>query len=94
MTGGTGLLLWVITGAALVAGLVGIVNGVSGTDVPTRPFLAARLHAVRSGGSRPKTRLAAGAVAGAVVWAVTGVFVAGVLVLLAENGIGTEWIIW
>ncbi|MFJ5218717.1 type II secretion system F family protein [Streptomyces sp. NPDC088354] len=84
---GTGLLPWVVTGAALVAGLVGIVIGVTGTDTPKRPSLMARLHVLRSGGTGPRTRLAAGAVAGAVVWAVTGVFVTGVLVLLAFPGV-------
>ncbi|MEU6346241.1 type II secretion system F family protein [Streptomyces sp. NPDC046977] len=90
MTGGTGLLLWVITGAALIAGLVGIVIGVTGTDVPKRPPLAARLRVARSGGGAlegRRAKLAAGAVAGAMVWAVTGVFVAGALVLLAVPGV-------
>ncbi|MDX3075886.1 type II secretion system F family protein [Streptomyces sp. MI02-7b] len=93
MTGGTGLLLWVVTGAALVAGLVGIVVGVTGTEAPQRPSLVARFRSRRIGGvggralQRGRTRLAVGGVAGAVVWAVTGVFVAAVLVLLAVPGV-------
>ncbi|MEU0186736.1 type II secretion system F family protein [Streptomyces sp. NPDC006207] len=90
---GTGLLLWGITGAALVAGLVGIVIGVTGTDAPRRPSMWSRIQAAGAAGvgrralEQRRTRLAAGAVAGAVVWAVTGVFVAGVLVLLAVPGV-------
>ncbi|MFF3950536.1 type II secretion system F family protein [Streptomyces sp. NPDC001902] len=90
---GTGVLLWGITGAALVAGLVGIVIGVTGTEAPKRPPLWSRLRAASAAGvgrralEQRKTRLVVGAVAGAVVWAVSGVFVAGVLVLLAVPGV-------
>ncbi|MET9879248.1 type II secretion system F family protein [Actinacidiphila glaucinigra] len=90
---GTGLLLWTVTGAAFVAGLIGIVVGVTRTEAPKGPSLASRLRAARDvgGGRRAleqrRARLAVGAVAGAVVWAVTGVFVAGVLVLLAVPGV-------
>ncbi|MEU1623124.1 type II secretion system F family protein [Streptomyces sp. NPDC005722] len=90
---GTGLLLWGITGAALVAGLVGMVIGVTGTEAPKRPSLWSRLRAASAAGvgrqalQQRRTRLAVGAVAGAAVWALTGVFVAGVLVLLAVPGV-------
>ncbi|MGI5255624.1 type II secretion system F family protein [Actinacidiphila glaucinigra] len=90
---GTGLLLWGITGAALVAGLVGIVVGVTGTDSPPGPSLWSRLRAASAAGvgrralEQRRSRLAVGAVVGAVVWAVSGVFVAGVLVLLAVPGV-------
>ncbi|SEO89364.1 type II secretion system F family protein [Actinacidiphila rubida] len=88
----TGLLLWVVAGLVLSAGLVGLVAGIVGTDAPQGPSLLLRLRA-RTGQAdldarmRRRTRLVIGAVAGAIVWLVTGVFVAGVLVMLAVAGV-------
>jgi len=88
----TGLLLWVVAGLILAAGLVGLVAGIIGTTAPKGPSLLLRLRA-RTGQAdldarmRRRTRLTAGAVLGGVVWLVTGVFVAGVLVMLAVTGV-------
>ncbi|MEV7525633.1 type II secretion system F family protein [Streptomyces sp. NPDC091371] len=92
----TALLLWVVAGLALSGGLVGLVMGVIGTTAPKGPTVAARIRAGRrlAGRDEPmarRTRLAAGAVAGVVLWLVTGVFVAGALVLLAV--IGVPWLL-
>ena len=92
---GTGGLLWVLAGLAVAAGLVGLVAGIVGTTTPKGPSLIARW---RAGGFRDadaamrrRTRLAAGVVAGALVWLITGVFVAGVLVALAI--LGVPWLL-
>ncbi|MET7621941.1 type II secretion system F family protein [Streptomyces sp. NPDC005408] len=90
------LLLWVIAGLALSAGLVGLVAGIVGTTQPKGPSLVARLRA-RTGQAdqdarmRRRNRLVAGAVAGALLWLVTGVFVAGVLLMLAI--VGVPWLL-
>ncbi|MDX6352992.1 MAG: hypothetical protein QOF84_7782, partial [Streptomyces sp.] len=92
----TGLLLWVVTGLAVSGGLVGRVAGVVGTTAPKGPSLSARLRA-RTGQAdqdaraRRRNRLVAGGIAGALVWLVTGVFVAGVLVTLAI--VGVPWLL-
>ncbi|MFD9725940.1 hypothetical protein ACFWXG_19280, partial [Streptomyces sp. NPDC059072] len=88
----TALLMWVLAGLALAGGLVGIVVGVVGTTAPKGPTLAARLRAGRQLAGRDqrmarRTRLAAGALAGGLLWLVTGVFVAGALVFLAVVGV-------
>jgi Flp pilus assembly protein TadB len=92
----TGLLLWVVTGLAVSGGLVGLVAGIVGTTAPKGPSLTARLrartgHADQDARARRRNRLAAGAIAGALVWLVTGVFVAGVLVMLAI--VGVPWLL-
>jgi Flp pilus assembly protein TadB len=92
----TGLLLWVLAGLVIAAGLVGLVAGFVGTDAPKGPSLALRLrartgHADLDARMRRRTRLAVGGVAGAVVWLVTGVFVAGALVFLAF--VGVPWLL-
>ncbi|MEU9148076.1 type II secretion system F family protein [Streptomyces sp. NPDC048349] len=92
----TALLLWVLAGLALASGLVGLVLGIVGTTAPKGPALAARLRAGRRLAGRDermarRTRLAVGALAGVLLWLVTGVFVAGALVLLAV--IGVPWLL-
>ncbi|MEV7618406.1 type II secretion system F family protein [Streptomyces sp. NPDC089799] len=92
----TTLLLWVLCGLAVSAGLVGLVAGVVGTTAPAEPSLAARLRAGRQAAGRDaamkrRTRLTAGALAGIVLWLVTGVFVGGALVFLAV--VGVPWLL-
>ncbi|WP_407842122.1 type II secretion system F family protein (plasmid) [Streptomyces sp. DSM 116496] len=92
----TVLLLWVLAGLALAGGLVGLVYGIVGTTAPKGPDLAARLRAGRGAASRDarmarRTRLTFGAVAGALVWLMSGVFVAGVLIFLSV--IGVPWLL-
>lgn len=90
------LLMWVMAGLTLTGGLVGLASGVVGTTAPKGPGLAARLRAGRGAASRDarmarRTRVAAGAVAGVLLWLVTGVFIAGVLVFLAV--VGVPWLL-
>ncbi|WP_405681214.1 type II secretion system F family protein [Streptomyces sp. NBC_00868] len=90
------LLLWVVCGLAVAGGLVGLVAGIVGTTAPAGPSVAARLRAGRRLAGRDermarRTRLALGALAGILLWLVTGVFVAGALVLLAV--VGVPWLL-
>ncbi|MGW7317913.1 type II secretion system F family protein [Streptomyces sp. NPDC054865] len=92
----TTLLMWVLAGLAVAAGLVGVVAGVIGTTTPKGPGLAARLRAGRRLASRDekmirRTRLAIGAAAGILLWLVTGVFIAAALMFLAV--IGVPWLL-
>ncbi|MGW0751968.1 type II secretion system F family protein [Streptomyces sp. NPDC002587] len=92
----TALLLWVVCGLAVTGGLVGLVAGIVGTTAPAGPSVAARLRAGRRLAGRDermarRTRLALGTLAGILLWLVTGVFVAGVLVLLAV--VGVPWLL-
>ncbi|MEU6212185.1 type II secretion system F family protein [Streptomyces sp. NPDC047023] len=86
------LLMWVLAGLALVGGLVGLVAGIVGTTAPPGPTVAARIRAGRHLADRDertarRTRLAGGALAAAVLWMTTGVFVAGALLFLAVTGV-------
>ncbi|MFD9270757.1 type II secretion system F family protein [Streptomyces goshikiensis] len=88
--------MWVLCGLAVAGGLVGLAVGIIGTTAPAGPSLTARLRAGRSMVSRDaamarRTRIAAGALAGVVLWLVTGVFVAGALVFLAV--VGVPWLL-
>ncbi|MFE3865060.1 type II secretion system F family protein [Streptomyces goshikiensis] len=88
--------MWVLCGLAVAGGLVGLAVGIIGTSAPAGPSLTARLRAGRSMVSRNaamarRTRIAAGALAGVVLWLVTGVFVAGALVFLAV--VGVPWLL-
>ncbi|MFD4924230.1 type II secretion system F family protein [Streptomyces goshikiensis] len=88
--------MWVLCGLAVAGGLVGLAVGIIGTSAPAGPSLTARLRAGRSMVSRDaamarRTRIAAGALAGVVLWLVTGVFVAGALVFLAV--VGVPWLL-
>ncbi|MEU5329235.1 type II secretion system F family protein [Streptomyces parvus] len=90
------LLLWVVCGLAVAGGIVGLVAGFVGTSAPAGPSLAARLQA-RTGKAdrdarvRRRNLLTAGAVVGAVLWLVTGVFVLGVLAVLVA--VGVPWLL-
>ncbi|MBY8889432.1 type II secretion system F family protein [Streptomyces sp. PTM05] len=85
------LLEWVLAGLAVAAGIVGLVAGIAGTDAPVRSSLLARWRAGAAAGQdarfRRRTRLAAALVAGALVWLVSGVFVAGAVIGLAIAGV-------
>ncbi|MET9607033.1 type II secretion system F family protein [Streptomyces sp. NPDC006512] len=92
----TTLLMWVLAGLAIAAGVVGVVAGVVGTTAPKGPGIAARLRAGRRLAGRDekmvrRTRLAVGAAAGILLWLVTGVFIAAALVFLAV--IGVPWLL-
>ncbi|MBT1188492.1 type II secretion system F family protein [Streptomyces sp. CJ_13] len=92
----TALLMWVLCGLAVAGGLVGLAVGIVGTTAPGGPSLAARLQAGRRLTGRDeqmarRTRLAAGTLAGVVLWLVTGVFIAGALVFLAV--VGVPWLL-
>ncbi|MGI5041593.1 type II secretion system F family protein, partial [Streptomyces sp. JAC128] len=89
------LLLWVLAGLALSGGVVGLVAGIVGTTRPKGSSVAARLR-VRTGyadqdaRARRRNMRVAGVVVGSVLWLVTGVFVLGVLVVLAA--VGVPWL--
>ncbi|MFB7176921.1 type II secretion system F family protein [Streptomyces sp. NPDC056257] len=88
--------MWVLAGLALAGGLVGLVVGIVGTTAPKGPPVAACIRAGRRLAGRDelmarRTRLAGGALAGVVLWLVTGVFVAGALVFLAV--VGVPWLL-
>lgn len=92
----TTLLMWVLAGLALAGGLVGLVTGVVGTTAPKGPTMAARIRVGRRLAGRDermarRTRLVGGALAGLLLWLVTGVFVAGMLVFLAV--VGVPWLL-
>ncbi|MFZ3475758.1 type II secretion system F family protein [Streptomyces sp. 4.24] len=88
--------MWVLSGLALAGGLVGLVKGIVGTTAEKGPGPMARLRAGRAVASRDartgrRTRLAAGAAGGVLLWLVTGVFVAGVMLFLAV--LGVPWLL-
>lgn len=88
--------MWVLTSLALAGGLVGLGTGVVGTTAPKGPTVAARIRAGRRLAGRDermarRTRLVGGALAGLLLWLVTGVFVAGMLVFLAV--VGVPWLL-
>ncbi|MFD6274505.1 type II secretion system F family protein [Streptomyces sp. NPDC060209] len=90
------MLLWVLAGLALAGGVVGLVAGVIGTTSPKGPSVGARLrartgYADQDARARRRNMLAAGAVVGGLLWLVTGVFVLGVLVVLAA--VGVPWLL-
>lgn len=88
--------MWVLAGLLLTGGLVGLAYGIVGTTAPRGPGLMARLNAGRGlagPGARmgQRTRLAAGAAGGVLLWLVTGVFIAGAMLFLAV--IGVPWLL-
>ncbi|MFF4371487.1 type II secretion system F family protein [Streptomyces sp. NPDC001594] len=90
------VLWWVLAGLALSGGLVGLVAGIVGTSAPKGPGLAARLRAGRQLASRDermarRTRLVGGALGGVLLWMVTGVFIAAIMLFLAV--IGVPWLL-
>ncbi|MFF3864030.1 type II secretion system F family protein [Streptomyces sp. NPDC002209] len=90
------VLLWVLAGLAVAGGLVGLVAGIAGTTAPKGPGVAARLRAGRHLATRDeqmarRTRLTGGALAGVLLWLISGVFIAGVMFFLAV--IGVPWLL-
>lgn len=90
------MLLWVVCGLAVGGGIVGLVAGIVGTSAPAGPSMAARLRARpgkadRDARLRRRNLLTAGAVVGALLWLVTGVFILGVLVVLVA--VGVPWLL-
>ncbi len=86
----TGMLLWVICGLAVAAGAVGLVVGLVGSAAPGRVSLwwaRLRAGAGRDPRLRYRARWVCGVVVGALVWLVTGVFVAGAVVAVAVCGV-------
>ncbi|WP_406359447.1 type II secretion system F family protein [Streptomyces sp. NBC_00715] len=92
------LLLALLCGMTLVAGLVGVVAGVVGTTAPRRAPLRQRLQARRAGAVqsedvrlRRRTLWAVAVVVFVVVWLVSGNFVGGLL--LGAGVVGVPWLI-
>ncbi|KPH98725.1 Type II secretion system F domain-containing protein [Actinobacteria bacterium OV450] len=90
------VLLWVLAGLAVAGGLVGLVAGIVGTTAPKGPGVAARLRAGRHLATRDermarRTRQIGGALAGVLLWLISGVFIAAVMVFLAV--IGVPWLL-
>ncbi|MFI1154752.1 type II secretion system F family protein [Streptomyces sp. NPDC020817] len=90
------VLLWVLAGLAVAGGLVGVVAGIVGTTAPKGPGVADRLRAGRHLATRDermarRTRLLGSALAGVLLWLISGVFITGVMVFLAV--IGVPWLL-
>ncbi|MFD6299710.1 type II secretion system F family protein [Streptomyces sp. NPDC060235] len=92
------LLLALLCGMTLVAGLVGVVAGVVGTTAPRRAPLRQRWQARRAGAApsedvrlRRRTLWAVAGVVFVVVWLVSGNFVGGLL--LGAGVVGVPWLI-
>ncbi|MEU8645029.1 type II secretion system F family protein [Streptomyces sp. NPDC048674] len=92
------LLLALLCGMTLVAGLIGVVAGVVGTTAPRRAPLRQRLLALRAGAApsedvwlRRRTLWAVAVVVFVVVWLVSGNFVGGML--LGAGVVGVPWLI-
>ncbi|MGW1068899.1 type II secretion system F family protein [Streptomyces aureus] len=92
------LLLALLCGMALVAGLIGVVVGVIGTTSPRRAPLRQRFQARRTRAAqsedvrlRRRTLSAAAAVVFVVVWLVSGNFTGGLL--LGATVVGVPWLI-
>ncbi|MFF0142600.1 type II secretion system F family protein [Streptomyces sp. NPDC005227] len=92
------LLLALLCGMTMVAGLIGVVAGVVGTTAPRRAPLRQRLLARRAGAAhsedvrlRRRTLWAAAVVVFVVVWLVSGNFVGGLL--LGAGVVGVPWLI-
>ncbi|MFD5572952.1 type II secretion system F family protein [Streptomyces cadmiisoli] len=94
------ILLWaLLSGMAVVGGLIGVVAGVGGTTAPRRAPLPKRWQAGLRGGKnqsedarmRRRTLVAAAVVVFVAVWLVSGNFVGGAL--LGAAVIGVPWLI-
>ncbi|MEU0784684.1 type II secretion system F family protein [Streptomyces sp. NPDC006173] len=92
------LLLALLCGMTLVAGLIGVIAGVVGTTAPRRVPLRQRFQARRSGTAqsedvrlRRRTLSAAAVVVFVVVWLISGNFVGGTLLGVAV--VGVPWLI-
>ncbi|MBK3645755.1 type II secretion system F family protein [Streptomyces sp. MBT33] len=93
------LLFGLLSGMAVVGGLIGVVAGLVGTTAPRRAPLLKRWQAAWRGGKnqsedarlRRRTLLAAAVVVFVAVWLVSGNFVGGAL--LGAAVIGVPWLI-
>jgi Flp pilus assembly protein TadB len=93
------LLFGLLSGMALIGGLIGVVAGVVGTRAPRRAPLLKRWQAGLRGGKnqsedarlRRRTLMVAAVVVFVAVWLVSGNFVGGVL--LGAAVIGVPWLI-
>ncbi|MGW3149746.1 type II secretion system F family protein [Streptomyces sp. NPDC001177] len=92
------LLLGLLSGMAVVGGLIGVVAGLVGTTAPRRAPLHRRWQALRGGKKqsedarmRRRTLMAAAVVVFVTVWLVSGNFVGGAL--LGAAVIGVPWLI-
>ncbi|MGY1583898.1 type II secretion system F family protein [Streptomyces sp. MN13] len=92
------LLLGLLSGMAVVGGLIGVVVGATGTTAPRHAPLRQRWQALRSGnGQSEQTRLrrrtftVAAVVVFVAVWLISGNFVGGAL--LGAAVIGVPWLI-
>ncbi|MDQ0988779.1 type II secretion system F family protein [Streptomyces sp. V3I7] len=92
------LLLGLLSGMAVVGGLIGVVAGLVGTTAPRRAFLRERWQALRGGEHqgedvrlRRRTLTVVSVVVFVAVWLVSGNFVGGVL--LGAAVVGVPWLI-
>ncbi|MEU2284281.1 type II secretion system F family protein [Streptomyces sp. NPDC013178] len=93
------ILLWaLLSGMAVIGGLIGVVAGAVGTTAPRRAPLRQRWQALRSGNQqsqdarlRRRTLTAAAVVVFVAVWLISGNFVGGAL--LGAAVIGVPWLI-
>jgi Flp pilus assembly protein TadB len=93
------ILLWaLLSGMAVIGGLIGVIAGVVGTSAPRRASLRERWKTTRSGTEqrkdvrlRRRTLTAAALVVFVAVWLVSGNFVAGAMVGAAV--VGVPWLI-
>lgn len=92
------LLFGLLSGMAVVGGLIGVVAGVVGTTAPQRAPLRQRWRVLRGGKSqsedarmRRRTLMVAAVVVFVAVWLVSGNFVGGAL--LGAAVIGVPWLI-
>ncbi|MET7456255.1 type II secretion system F family protein [Streptomyces sp. NPDC005574] len=93
------ILLWgLLSGMAVIGGLMGVVAGLVGTTAPRGAALRQRWHAVRAGKEqsqdvrlRRRTLTVAAVVVFAGVWLISGNFVGGAL--LGAAVVGVPWLI-
>ncbi|WEP00762.1 type II secretion system F family protein (plasmid) [Streptomyces sp. FXJ1.172] len=93
------LLFALLSGMAVVGGLIGVVAGVMGTSAPRRASLLKRWQTALRGGKnrsedarlRRRTLMVASVVVFAAVWLISGNFVGGAL--LGAAVIGVPWLI-
>ncbi|MGW5002521.1 type II secretion system F family protein [Streptomyces hydrogenans] len=93
-----GALWWTLCGALLAGGILAAIVATIGTTAPKTPGRASRLRTAWTGGpaeqreaARRRTLLTGAAVTFLVVWFVTGVFVAALL--LGAGVIGVPWLL-
>src|SRR5262245_22163884 len=92
------LLLGLLSGMAVIGGVIGMIVGLVGTTAPRRAPLRQRWRALRTGQApgesarlRRQTLITAATAVFAGVWLVSGNFVGGVL--LGASVIGVPWLV-